>query len=293
MAALVYTPVGWVAETTKLSAANFNQMEAGIIAATNAINAGGGAAPWADVMAASFAPVTLTAPGATLDGVTLTAGDRVLIAGQAAFKDDGIYVWNGAAVPMTRAADAANPTDFTFGRKVYVTAGSRWQQSTWSFASASNPTIGTGPLKFVLTAQPNLAGRTFVCAASSTAEGPMASGADGTYNSCSLGLDPGVWAIHGQATMKVSVQDGKQLYLYNATAAAVVANSGGPIDGQTAANQEAAMVCFAVVSLTVTSTIRLYGKRNGGSAISWGYGGALGGGASDTGEQALKAYRLA
>ena len=49
--------------------------------------------------------VNVAAPGATIDGVTMVAGDRVLFQLQTAGAENGIYVWNGAATPATRAAD--------------------------------------------------------------------------------------------------------------------------------------------------------------------------------------------
>lgn len=51
--------------------------------------------------------VTVASTGATLDGVTMASGDRVLLRAQTTVSQNGIYVWNGAAVPMTRALDAS------------------------------------------------------------------------------------------------------------------------------------------------------------------------------------------
>lgn len=63
---------------------------------------------WKDsVRVASVATLTLTGPGATIDGITLAANDRVLVKDQSTASQNGLYVWNGAAVPMTRAADAS------------------------------------------------------------------------------------------------------------------------------------------------------------------------------------------
>ena len=50
--------------------------------------------------------LNLTSPGATIDGVTMASQDRVLVRNQTAQSANGIYVWNGAAVAMTRALDA-------------------------------------------------------------------------------------------------------------------------------------------------------------------------------------------
>jgi hypothetical protein len=48
----------------------------------------------------------LSSPGATIDGVTMVSQDRVLVRSQTTASQNGIYVWNGAAVAMTRSLDA-------------------------------------------------------------------------------------------------------------------------------------------------------------------------------------------
>jgi len=50
--------------------------------------------------------IDLAAPGATIDGITMVSGDRVLVRSQTAGAENGLYIWNGAAVIMTRALDA-------------------------------------------------------------------------------------------------------------------------------------------------------------------------------------------
>lgn len=50
--------------------------------------------------------LNLSSPGATIDGVTMATSDRVLVRSQTTAADNGIYVWNGAAVAMTRSLDA-------------------------------------------------------------------------------------------------------------------------------------------------------------------------------------------
>lgn len=56
---------------------------------------------------ASQVNVTLASPGASIDGITMTAGDRVLVKAQTTTSENGIYVWNGAASAMTRAPDCS------------------------------------------------------------------------------------------------------------------------------------------------------------------------------------------
>ena len=62
---------------------------------------------WKDsVRVATQANSNLAAPGAAIDGITMAANDRVLVRLQTAAAENGIYIYNGAAVPMTRALDA-------------------------------------------------------------------------------------------------------------------------------------------------------------------------------------------
>lgn len=77
----------------------------------------------ASVRAASTGNLTLSGPGATIDGVTMVAGDRVLLLAQTTPSQNGVYVWNGAAVPMTRATDADTSAKVTAGLFVFVAEG--------------------------------------------------------------------------------------------------------------------------------------------------------------------------
>lgn len=55
---------------------------------------------------ATQANISLASPGATIDGITMTTSDRVLVRSNTSAAENGIYVWNGASTPMTRALDA-------------------------------------------------------------------------------------------------------------------------------------------------------------------------------------------
>lgn len=50
--------------------------------------------------------LNLSSPGSTIDGITMASADRVLVRAQSTASENGIYVWNGSAVAMTRALDA-------------------------------------------------------------------------------------------------------------------------------------------------------------------------------------------
>lgn len=48
----------------------------------------------------------LASPGSSIDGISMVAGDRVLVRAQTTASQNGIYVWNGASTALTRALDA-------------------------------------------------------------------------------------------------------------------------------------------------------------------------------------------
>lgn len=66
--------------------------------------------------------VTISAPGATIDGVALNQGDRVLLVGQTTAEQNGIYVYDTATTAMVRSADAAAASQLN-GAAVFVEQG--------------------------------------------------------------------------------------------------------------------------------------------------------------------------
>lgn len=67
---------------------------------------------WKDsVRVASIANINLAAPGATIDGITMVANDRFVAKNQTTTSENGIYVWNGSAVPATRSADCSTANE--------------------------------------------------------------------------------------------------------------------------------------------------------------------------------------
>lgn len=92
------------------------------------------------------ANLNLAAPGDTLDGVAMSVNDRILAAGQTAGAENGVYIWNGAAVPMTRALDAntwAELVNAVVPIAEGTSAGTQWRQS------AVSGTLGTDVISWV------------------------------------------------------------------------------------------------------------------------------------------------
>lgn len=85
---------------------------------------------------ASQANTNLASPGTAIDGVTLVSGDRVLVKAQTLGAENGIYIWNGAAVAMTRSLDASTAAELEQAVTTVeegTSAGSSWRQSVANF----------------------------------------------------------------------------------------------------------------------------------------------------------------
>jgi hypothetical protein len=85
--------------------------------------------------------LNLSSPGATIDGITMSAGDRVLVRAQTAQAENGIYLWNGAAVAMSRALDcdtAAELEQAVVTVEEGTSAGATYRQTSVNF------TLGSG-----------------------------------------------------------------------------------------------------------------------------------------------------
>jgi hypothetical protein len=103
---------------------------------------------WKDsVRVASSANVNIAAPGVLIDGITLVVNDRVLLLAQTAAAENGIYIWNGAAVTMIRSPDA-NTSDELESATVMVEEGTTSGGVTYRQTSV-NFVLGTGSVAWV------------------------------------------------------------------------------------------------------------------------------------------------
>jgi hypothetical protein len=101
---------------------------------------------------------TLTANGngaiAAQDGVTLLAGDRLLVLFEATAANNGVYIvtqvgTGGTPYILTRAPDACTPAQLA-GAEIVVTKGAVNSGSTWFLPlDAPNITVGTTALSFL------------------------------------------------------------------------------------------------------------------------------------------------
>jgi hypothetical protein len=100
------------------------------------------------VRVAATSNITLATPGAAIDGVTLSNGDRVLLTAQSTGSQNGIYDFNGAATAMTRSADADSNDEVKPGTSVFVSEGGANGNSSWQLTTDGPITLGSTSLTF-------------------------------------------------------------------------------------------------------------------------------------------------
>lgn len=103
---------------------------------------------WKDsVRVATQSNLNLASPGASIDGITMVASDRVLVKAQSAGAENGLYVWNGAAVAMSRSLDCDTAAELEQACTTVeegTGAGSTYRQTSVNF------TLGSGAVAWTL-----------------------------------------------------------------------------------------------------------------------------------------------
>lgn len=97
--------------------------------------------------------VTVSAPGATLNGVSPASGDRIGLIAQTAGAENGIWVYNGASSALTRPADFVTG-EVTQGATMVSSGGTSPGASQWTLTTSGTITVGTTSLSFTETGAP-------------------------------------------------------------------------------------------------------------------------------------------
>ena len=96
---------------------------------------------------ASSTNINLASAPATIDGESLSNGDRVLVRGQTAPAENGIYDYNGSGSAMTRSTDADTSEELNAAATLVMEgsdADNAYVQTT------DNPTVGVDPIAWTL-----------------------------------------------------------------------------------------------------------------------------------------------
>jgi hypothetical protein len=164
---------------------------------------------WKDtVRAGTTANITLSAPQ-TIDGVSVIAGDRVLVKNQSTASANGIYVV--AAGAWTRATDADTDQELV-NAAVFVSEGTTLADTAWVCTTNLPITVGTTNLTWV-----QFAGGGAVTAGAGLTQ---------TGNTLDVGAGTGVTVAADSVTLDTAYTDGRYASLANG-AKRFAANVGG------------------------------------------------------------------
>lgn len=145
----------------------------------------------ASVRTASAVNVVIATPGASIGGVAMNVNDRVLLYGQSTASQNWIYIFNGAATPMTRATDSDGNSEVTPQAAVSVEEGT---DANKSFRITNTGAIIVGTTAITVSNFVTLSGSNpstsnkFMVASVTTADGDVAcaTGMVGTPNNGSF-----------------------------------------------------------------------------------------------------------
>lgn len=97
----------------------------------------------ASVVALADSNISLPTAPSTIDGVTLSDGDRVLLAGQTDLTENGIYVVSGT--DLVRASDYDTASEIQAGDFVFVSGGTDYAATGW-VQENNVDVLGTDPI---------------------------------------------------------------------------------------------------------------------------------------------------
>jgi len=108
-------------------------------------------------LSGTFMSNTLVASGngaLSIDGVSMAAGNRLLLTGQSSASQNGIYSVTsagsaGSAWSIVRSTDADSSAEVTAGMYCYVSEGTSYANSAWVLATADVIVLNTTALSFV------------------------------------------------------------------------------------------------------------------------------------------------
>ena len=213
--------------------------------------------------------ITIATPPATIDGVTLVSGMRVLLKNQTTASSNGIYTFNGTV--LARANDMTGTSITTWsGSTTYVELGTLNSKTFWTLTSVDPITLGTsnqtwtqfgGPGTYSAGTGLNLTGTTF------SLLNPVASNLGGT-GLASLGTASQLLGVNTGATALEykTVTAGTGVSITPSAGAITIANTGVTSVGITGSTGLA--VSGSPVTTTGTITLTLGTELQGLSSLA-------------------------
>jgi hypothetical protein len=96
---------------------------------------------------ATQANLNLSSPGASIDSYSPAVNDLILVRAQSTASENGLYVYNGAAVAMTRAANMNASAEFN---NALIPVANGTSAGVTYRQTALNPTVGVTAITFVV-----------------------------------------------------------------------------------------------------------------------------------------------
>jgi hypothetical protein len=110
-------------------------------------NVAAGINPHAAVRVATTANITLSGTQ-TIDGVAVSAGDRVLVKNQTSAVDNGVYVVSAGTWTRAPDFDGSPSNEVATGDLVFVEEGTSNSNSSWVMVTPGTISVGVTPLNF-------------------------------------------------------------------------------------------------------------------------------------------------
>lgn len=145
--------VGAIATSTKGAASGVAELDANVWVPAVQL----GNLLWkAPVRVVSTSNITVASPGATIDTISMSSGDRVLLTGQTTASQNGVYIYNGSATAMTRATDADTSAELL--GSYYTAKEGTGKGKIWYNTNTSTITVGSTVLTYDSISNTNSAG---------------------------------------------------------------------------------------------------------------------------------------
>lgn len=140
--------------TVSTDAINLGQLDAAIAALSTAYK-------YRTVRVVATANVNISSAPSSVDSVTLSTGDRVLLTAQSTASQNGIYDFNGAAAAMTRSTDS-DAWNEIIGSLVAVVEGTAKDNSRWFCTANTGGTLGSTSITYTEDQSAGLSSSNFV-----------------------------------------------------------------------------------------------------------------------------------